>query len=301
MPADFPMAQRLEDLPAHRQLLMLWHRSGSPEFPDVSASFDSGLIRCDLEYARMGEGQRADFAQLGSDGRLHLVVAGSMTCPDGSHHHDCLHWWTDGESYRTHAPGTWDGTSGPEDPDTHSLDLTWRVQLDPTDERREPHRVPKQWRCPLTAQWWPIVPDTSALGRIRARLLDTFGPHCMICETTYARAIDHDGITGCVRGYLCRRCNALAERCIHLAGCPYAEYLNDPPAAGWELTHPGHKAMLRKHRDRRKRFDTHLEQQAPVPVRQTGPTTRRTWTVPQQREYGRLSDLGTEQGRSASP
>lgn len=37
---------------------------------------------------------------------------------------------------------------------------------------------------------------------------------------------------------LCRVCNSHVDWCPHLSGCPYADYLNTPPAAQLQLTYP---------------------------------------------------------------
>ncbi|WP_440072243.1 hypothetical protein [Streptosporangium sp. OZ121] len=50
--------------------------------------------------------------------------------------------------------------------------------------------------------------------------------------------IDHDPDTMLVRGLLCRHCNTWLEGCPHVAGCPWGDYLNDPPAAALNLPYP---------------------------------------------------------------
>ncbi|WP_179730152.1 endonuclease domain-containing protein [Nocardioides kongjuensis] len=76
------------------------------------------------------------------------------------------------------------------------------------------------------------------MSATRRLLVDALGPTCHCCGERYPYAIDHDHETGIVRGYLCRDCNARIERCVHLSGCRFAEYLNSPPAEPLGLRHP---------------------------------------------------------------
>lgn len=76
------------------------------------------------------------------------------------------------------------------------------------------------------------------LTEVRRQLVELLGEDCTICEVNPAHAVDHDNRTGLVRGYLCRDCNLFLERCLHIDGCSYAEYLNEPPAASLGLVYP---------------------------------------------------------------
>lgn len=75
-------------------------------------------------------------------------------------------------------------------------------------------------------------------GAIRYRLALQWGDYCFICRTAKAIALDHDHLTGMVRGLLCGLCNQVVEQCFHFDGCPYADYLNAPPAEPLSLRHP---------------------------------------------------------------
>lgn len=78
----------------------------------------------------------------------------------------------------------------------------------------------------------------------RQRLYDViaeeFGPLCVVCRTLYGWVIDHDHISGLVRGLVCRDCNQRVESCLHAdsAACHRARYLNEPPAARLQLRYP---------------------------------------------------------------
>jgi hypothetical protein len=91
------------------------------------------------------------------------------------------------------------------------------------------------------AVWPAFLNPTGARsrrGRLRARLVAELGPLCHACRQAPALAIDHDHFTGLVRGLLCRNCNAAVDRCPHVRGCRWAEYLNNPPAAHLRLSVP---------------------------------------------------------------
>lgn len=79
---------------------------------------------------------------------------------------------------------------------------------------------------------------------LRQRLYDTlveeFGPMCLVCRRLYGCVIDHDHISGMVRGLVCRDCNHKVENCLHTGSalCHRARYLNEPPAARFQLRYP---------------------------------------------------------------
>lgn len=99
--------------------------------------------------------------------------------------------------------------------------------------------VPLGSACPqslLRSMYEPSLPrlqtaKTDAWGMtIRQQLTEVHGVLCALCQVHVGEVIDHDHITGVVRGYLCNSCNSFADSCTHSNDCPVAEYLNCPPA-----------------------------------------------------------------------
>lgn len=82
-----------------------------------------------------------------------------------------------------------------------------------------------------------LSPDTP-MGRVRLRLAELYGDTCFVCHANPATALDHDHASGYVRGLLCQACNTESAECVHLKGCPFADYLNDPPALGLRIRYP---------------------------------------------------------------
>ncbi|WP_366526279.1 endonuclease domain-containing protein [Mycobacterium sp.] len=94
------------------------------------------------------------------------------------------------------------------------------------------------WDVPATAPSKPLRQS------IFQRLVAAFGSSCASCGVPGGHVIDHDHLTGAVRGLLCRVCNANVDRCVHVSSeeCRYARYLNDPPAATLGLKYyAGHR------------------------------------------------------------
>lgn len=110
-----------------------------------------------------------------------------------------------------------------------------------------PATIPPRRRCPVGIGFghWPLHDNPhSKCGRLRRRLIDSFGPWCAVCGYSYGIYLDH--LTGLVRGLLCHACNGGVEVCPHLTGCPCADYLNDPPALPLNLLHPARYADRRR-------------------------------------------------------
>jgi Recombination endonuclease VII len=178
-------------------------------------------------------------AVLGDDGRYHLRDGPHMLCGDLRGdvvvHGQSCYWWTDRARslYRTTAPAT-----HPDRDRGHQFRRArWTVRLSRTV--MAPESAPHQMRCPTNPGPWPSYHNpATAIGRIRIQLAAELGRHCHACQRGPAFAVDHDHVTGLVRGMLCRTCNSHIDWCPHLSGCHYADYLNNPPAARLKLTFP---------------------------------------------------------------
>jgi len=146
-------------------------------------------------------------------------------------------WWTDGTKYRMFAPA-----SAPIEQQRADLELRhveWTVQL--LGEGVDPTTVAPLHRCAYVggrSVWPPYLGGNTRWSRIRQSLIDLNGSQCHACGLRIGVIIDHDHFTGYVRGLLCSHCNAWIDQCPHLDGCPWADYLNDPPAAHLWLRHP---------------------------------------------------------------
>lgn len=145
-------------------------------------------------------------AELGDDGVYHLSFLGKLCCGECASHLEQA------------------GTDNAE---------LYRTTCDPT-------RVPPRQRCP-EFPLWPPYRGAKTIGSVRATLIDTLGLRCHCCQSGFGSFVDHDHFTGIVRGLVCADCNSQVDKCRHLSGCPFADYLNDPPAEWLGTRYPGHR------------------------------------------------------------
>lgn len=218
-------ARAWHDLPIHRRMNVLWQLTAA------DPQFRQGDLPCRVG-GRARHYPAADaMAMLGSDGRYHLVQPGTRVPCGGHEHRQRIIWATDGSSYRIQMPRNHN-----EAWDEGSNYIDWTVIVN--GPAKLPAHVVAVQRCPILAEYWPRPVDGTPIGRVRERLIDEFGPGCACCQTAAAFTVDHDPITGFVRGYLCRDCNTRAEACLHASGCLFADYLNQPPARALHLVYP---------------------------------------------------------------
>ena len=123
---------------------------------------------------------------------------------------------------------------------THDRVARRTFTLDPTTVT-EPWLIHASDRCGEIDHLWPGWEGRSRLGRIRALLAERFGRMCQTCGANHATCIDHDHLTGIVRGLLCGGCNSWIDcGCLHVDDCWWASYLNEPPALFLGIRHPNH-------------------------------------------------------------
>lgn len=223
------------DFPVHRRLGVLWQLTGgTSESLTAQRSCRVGT------WVRRYPPSDAT-AVLGSDGRFHLWRNDHGTLCEGRQHRQHTHWATNGTDYRVQKSAV-DGQVWRYE----ATDVEWLVEAE--GPGISPSSIEPSERCPLLAEYWPRPVNTTAIGRIRARLIDVLGHGCSCCRGALACAVDHDPFSGLVRGYLCRDCNARVDRCRHLAECRFAEYLNEPPALPMALLYPRKPTPRQTHR-----------------------------------------------------
>jgi hypothetical protein len=125
-----------------------------------------------------------------------------------------------------------------------------RLDGPPHRSAHRPRHVPPRPSGALEqhSRYWPAAPDNADtdLGHIRTQLIEAYGTSCYACRQSPGVHVDDDPFTTRVRGVLCRDCNATIDTCPHLAGCPWADYIKDPPAAPLNLVHPNWRKILER-------------------------------------------------------
>lgn len=214
---DVPITS-LEDLPAHRIATLLpaagYGLGRYPDLldPDLSREHQIArlsLLACGVPRRSGSPSRTRDHAKEGEDGLYHLRSDGRMgTCDRGGTHRAPVRLRRDRLSLRPEAV--------PENLRCEPEDRRWG-----TDPVAHTHRTPR-------------------MARIVDELRNMQGLSCGACHKQLSTVIDHDHVTGMVRGLLCTPCNVAVDSCPHLSGCPFAEYLNNPPAPAG-IRYPRHR------------------------------------------------------------
>jgi len=205
-PGDEHLARSLADLSPARQWNLLWSAKDRLDIAEGLDPFDPAELVCDPGHVIPAE--RFPDAHEGSDGLYHLT--GYCTSSLEPFVHPSI-------STPSLSRTSWDP-----------------ITLDPAPT--DPATVPGAQRCPDAAPCWPLRFDRRSRRRrdqVTAAAVDALGRMCSICTARPAVVLDHDHFTGIVRGILCRVCNNVVDRCRHVTGCRFSDYLDNPP--GWPL------------------------------------------------------------------
>lgn len=244
--ASVPVARiptRLTDLPEWRYKNLVWalmEHMSLAEIEWAALGHAHEPCRVGTMFARTPKDQLIRVgAVLGSDGAYHLMTAAGLACGEPDENEMVRHTvryatYTDGETYS--AQPAFGPVGGVDRWRVVERVHEWDVTL--TDAVEDPSTVHPRQRCGF-GRWPVFLNPNSKLGPIRRALVGRFGFDCQICHHLPGVVVDHDHLTGAVRGLLCADCNARVESCVHLSGCGFAEYLNDPPAASLALRYPG--------------------------------------------------------------
>jgi hypothetical protein len=233
------------------------------------------LVRAQSECPLINSGAKSvdDYhvvrAVLGSDGTYHPVGVEGLICgtPDES---GTVHHW---RSYNTmRRDGVYKArphittVSGPMGWESVRREYEWKFTL--TTEYRDPASVHTRQRCDA-GRWPGFRNPVSGVGKIRVALADRLGNECHCCYQCPNQYVDHDHLTGTVRGLLCGDCNGQVDQCTHVSGCIYADYLNAPPAAPFGLQYPKYRKTA---------SDLRREAMLGVPMTATPPVSQWRWS-----------------------
>ena len=218
------LARTAADLPPGRRETLAWRLSGAAGF-HLAQLLDDLEETCDVGLQQFEQLPPADRALAGPPGIYHLFAGSRAACLGRFTESG----WCEAQVSRSNPIRVFDLAS-----------------------------VPREQRCHRAVGRWPApLGGSGPRATIRRRLVEALGPGCATCPDPWAVKIDHDHLTGMVRGYLCGACNTVVDLCRHLSDCRFADYLTNPPAVPLAMEYPGWRAQLANPRylDRRLRFD----------------------------------------------
>ncbi len=278
---DGSSADEVGTLPQHRRELLLRQFAGELDGVEVDA-YVRAASQQPCPWRGHGQHTGETVAITGDDGRYHLVRDDVVLCTGiesrgrefsvddtALPHRRHYEWWTDeAGKYRF---GTYNAPLEQLNATYQCREVEWTVRVGAT--RVDPSTVSPSQRCLYVgsrSDWPPYATTKTSVGRIRQTLRELAGGQCHACGVRTAVFVDHDHRTGLVRGLLCQHCNVWIDVCPHTQGCPWAEYLNDPPATKLALPYPrkseGHRRTQRLtplHAARARRVLRGEEQQHP--------------------------------------
>lgn len=248
----------LDDLSIHRQNNLLWHLASSHTRAEVAELMPEYSTRsCQVAPHRPA---RFTSAVLGDDGLHHLwhpdygMVCNFLEEPfGGPWTHKAIFWWKhEGKPRRR----------------------TYTTQVSRYGDETEPEFVPPGEVCWLTRiegryhqkdrqyplMWPEWIGEGKPYQRSRWKFVEILGRGCAVCGGSGVGFMDHDPFTGWVRGMLYGDCNTRIDKCPHLNGCRFADYLNDPPAWKLKADYPG---LGNKYQNTLKRLDRALDKWEP--------------------------------------
>lgn len=223
---------RLQDLSIERRRNYLWHRTGFLDLYEPGGEHPAArILRGEWALGTEFEGRRCQVGRGYRTRAEHAVrIRPTKTYRDLPDDHPLFNTWHVAGGEEVLCCPYWAGgnrariISAP-------VDL---MSVAPADRCRWARG---DWP-PCLLPWGYARSDGKKRVPLLLQLVHEFGGMCVLCHRSWATSIDHDHLTGMVRGLLCTWCNTWVDGCPHPRDCAYAEYLNEPPARQLGLVYP---------------------------------------------------------------